>query len=183
LAVQVLQFIKAALSLQSRHWPAKTEKSFIVNAPVWFSYIFGLIRPLLNERQKNKVGPQRPFRAGSRVSVLLMFVGDGGRQVNILDEYSTFQGLREHIEDNFIPQGASVTNRGFEPALAPSPDHGSCDVLSEYGGSSTAEIGQFEVEVKLWDYVEKLVAEQGQSFLELGPEDDSDEEEEASWWF
>lgn len=52
---QVLQFIKNALTLQSRHWPARTEKSLIVNAPTWFSYVFALIRPLLNQRQREKV--------------------------------------------------------------------------------------------------------------------------------
>lgn len=51
----MLQFIKNFLSLQSRHWPARTEKSLIINAPTWFSYVFALIRPLLNQRQRDKV--------------------------------------------------------------------------------------------------------------------------------
>lgn len=76
---QVLGFIKNALSLQSRHWPARTEKSFIINAPVWFSYVFALIRPLLNERQRQKVA--------------------------ILDEYSTLEGLKEYIDEENIPKG------------------------------------------------------------------------------
>jgi len=85
----ILSYIKDALTLQSKHWPAKTERSFIINTPSWFTNIYNLIYPWLNERQQKKL--------------------------TIVDKAHTLETLLKHIPAKELPKeygGESIDSIG-----------------------------------------------------------------------
>jgi hypothetical protein len=51
----VLASIKRVSGLTQRHYPNRAYMIFIINTPFWFSSIWKVISPLLNEHTRNKV--------------------------------------------------------------------------------------------------------------------------------
>lgn len=52
---EVLGFAKAAVGLTSTHYPARSFRTLIVNTPSWFSIVFRILRPILNEDTRRKI--------------------------------------------------------------------------------------------------------------------------------
>jgi hypothetical protein len=52
---EVINFAKAAVGLTSTHYPARSFRTLIVNTPSWFSVVFRIIRPMLNEDTRRKI--------------------------------------------------------------------------------------------------------------------------------
>jgi hypothetical protein len=52
---EVINFAKAAVGLTSTHYPARSFRTLIINTPSWFSIVFRIIRPMLNEDTRRKI--------------------------------------------------------------------------------------------------------------------------------
>jgi len=51
----VLGVAKSSLKIMSRHYPSRSYKTLIVNAPNWFTKLFHLFKPLLRDSTKRKI--------------------------------------------------------------------------------------------------------------------------------
>ena len=51
----VMKFVKKSTQLMQDHYPERAEVVIIVNAPGWFSFLYAVIKPLINERTQRKV--------------------------------------------------------------------------------------------------------------------------------
>ncbi|CAN0225643.1 unnamed protein product [Ectocarpus sp. 12 AP-2014] len=56
LAGEALGFVKQATAIVQDHYVERSNRMFIVNAPSYFSLIWRVIRPMLNERTQAKIG-------------------------------------------------------------------------------------------------------------------------------
>eukprot|EP00903_Cladosiphon_okamuranus_P008970 g8582.t1 len=56
LAGEALGFVKKATAIVQDHYVERSNRMFIVNAPSYFSMIWRVIRPMLNERTQAKIG-------------------------------------------------------------------------------------------------------------------------------
>jgi len=54
-ARDMLYFIRQYVSMMSHHYPQRSYKTLIINAPTWFSMIFSVIQPLLRDSTKQKI--------------------------------------------------------------------------------------------------------------------------------
>ncbi|CAM9259717.1 unnamed protein product [Chrysoparadoxa australica] len=52
---EAVAFLKATVSQMSAHYPQRSFKIFILNAPGFFNYVFVTVKPLLNEATKAKI--------------------------------------------------------------------------------------------------------------------------------
>jgi len=50
-----LSFVKKSTALMQDHYPERAQIVVIVNAPSWFSFLYALLQPLINERTQKKV--------------------------------------------------------------------------------------------------------------------------------
>lgn len=64
---EIVGMVKACVSMTSTHYPQRSHKMIIANVPSWFSMIFSIVKPLLNEVQRAKINV---FRA-SEVRLIL----------------------------------------------------------------------------------------------------------------
>ena len=51
----VLAFIKASSKIMQDHYPEKSQCILVINAPIWFTAIWTVVRALINERTQEKV--------------------------------------------------------------------------------------------------------------------------------
>ena len=75
----VMTFVKRSSALMQDHYPERAEVVIIANAPSWFSFLYALLTPLINERTQKKV---RIFKEGS----------------------ATLKGLLEYMDISVIPK-------------------------------------------------------------------------------
>jgi len=54
-AGETLQFVKSAVGMNSTHYPQRSHKVFIINAPRWFSIVWNVVKNLLHEVTRQKV--------------------------------------------------------------------------------------------------------------------------------
>ena len=52
----VLQFVKQSTKLMQDHYPERCERVVIVNAPAWFSFLYAIVTPLINQRTQVSEG-------------------------------------------------------------------------------------------------------------------------------
>ncbi|CAM9100515.1 unnamed protein product [Chrysoparadoxa australica] len=52
---EVVKFLKAAVGMTTRHYPSRSARTFVINVPSWFSMVFKLVKPLLDERIQAKL--------------------------------------------------------------------------------------------------------------------------------
>ena len=45
----VMDYIKASIALSGAHYPERAAKIFIINVPGWFSWLWAMVKPFLNE--------------------------------------------------------------------------------------------------------------------------------------
>lgn len=84
---EVINFAKAAVGLTSTHYPARSFRTLIVNTPSWFSIVFRILRPMLNE--------------------------DTRRKIVFLEESAVRDGaMLDFIAPEFLPKGACACARG-----------------------------------------------------------------------
>lgn len=77
LAGEKLEQMKRSVSAANAHYPERSFVIFIVNAPMWFSFIWKLVKPLVHENTQKKI--------------------------KILSKRETLEGLQEHIDISEIP--------------------------------------------------------------------------------
>ena len=61
---KLVSFVKQFVSMMSTHYPQRSYKTLILNAPAWFGMLYKFIAPMLRESTKEKVqilsnGPQQ----------------------------------------------------------------------------------------------------------------------------
>jgi hypothetical protein len=76
-AGDTLDFIRKTISVANQHYPERAYLVFVVNAPRWFAWAWGVLKPLVHENTQKKV--------------------------HILDKKHILKGLLEHIEMDQIP--------------------------------------------------------------------------------
>mmetsp|Transcript_30776 Transcript_30776/g.46677 ORF Transcript_30776/g.46677 Transcript_30776/m.46677 type:complete len:319 (+) Transcript_30776:66-1022(+) len=54
-AREMLFFVTAYVKMMSHHYPQRSFKTLIINAPTWFSMIYKIVKPLLRESTKKKI--------------------------------------------------------------------------------------------------------------------------------
>jgi hypothetical protein len=52
---ELISFVKDIVSISSHHYPTRSFKTFVVNAPRWFGALFNLLKPLLRESTREKI--------------------------------------------------------------------------------------------------------------------------------
>ncbi|GMI41868.1 hypothetical protein TrCOL_g331 [Triparma columacea] len=52
---KVLEFIKETTAIMQAHYPERSQCILVVNAPIWFSAIWSIVRVFVNERTQSKV--------------------------------------------------------------------------------------------------------------------------------
>ena len=50
-----LKYLKAAMAIGQAHYPDRTFKIFICNAPGWFSMLWKMVKPMINEATQKKI--------------------------------------------------------------------------------------------------------------------------------
>ena len=46
---EVMDYIKASIGISGEHFPERAAKIFLINVPGWFSWLWAMIKPFLNE--------------------------------------------------------------------------------------------------------------------------------------
>lgn len=52
---ELISFVKDIVSISSHHYPTRSFKTFVINAPRWFGALFNLLKPLLRESTREKI--------------------------------------------------------------------------------------------------------------------------------
>lgn len=52
---ELMSFVKDIVSTSSHHYPTRSYKTFVINAPRWFGALFNLLKPLLRESTREKI--------------------------------------------------------------------------------------------------------------------------------
>lgn len=73
-----LEHLKRSVSAANQHYPERSFVIFVVNAPMWFSFIWKLVKPLVHENTQKKV--------------------------KILSKREVLAGMQEHIDISQIPE-------------------------------------------------------------------------------
>ncbi|KAG5190830.1 CRAL-TRIO domain-containing protein [Tribonema minus] len=109
---EVLQFIKVAVAMLATHYPARSNCIFIINVPTWFSMVFRLIRPLLNEGTRQKI---RPYDASQYQNALREWVDSdelpreyGGTSPHPLFQHPWEQELVQHVRTTLSKANAEL---------------------------------------------------------------------------
>lgn len=92
-----LEHLKKSVSAANQHYPERSYVIFVVNAPMWFSFIWKLIKPLVHENTQKKV--------------------------KILSKHEVLKGLQEHIDISQIPEyyGGQLDFGGHDSCRFKSP--------------------------------------------------------------
>ena len=92
-----LEHLKKSVSAANQHYPERSFVIFVVNAPMWFSFIWKLIKPLVHENTQKKV--------------------------KILSKHELLKGLQEHIDISQIPEyyGGQLDFGGHDSCRFKSP--------------------------------------------------------------
>eukprot|EP01035_Chromulina_nebulosa_P019986 gene19986-25956_t len=72
-----LEYLKKTAAIANHHYPERSYVIYVVNAPVWFSFLWRIIKPLVHENTQKKI--------------------------RILSRAGTLVGLQEHIDISNIP--------------------------------------------------------------------------------
>lgn len=64
---EMLAFVKEFVSMMSSHYPQRSYKTLIINAPHWFGTLFKMISPLLRESTRLKIKISSPGKKQQRV--------------------------------------------------------------------------------------------------------------------
>ncbi|GMI50257.1 hypothetical protein ScalyP_jg12127 [Parmales sp. scaly parma] len=100
-----IEFLKKLVRILSEHYPQRSARTYILNAPKWFNSIFKLIKPLLREKTKKKIeifgaGKKEEEKVWARLKDVLgeqianNVITGGGQDEKDLREFC-LRGLRE----------------------------------------------------------------------------------------
>jgi hypothetical protein len=92
-----IEHLKKSVGAANAHYPERSYVIFVVNAPVWFSFIWKIVKPLVHENTQKKV--------------------------KILSKRETLQGLQEHLDISQIPEyyGGELDFGGHDSCRFKSP--------------------------------------------------------------
>jgi len=98
-AGEPFEFIRKASHIMQEHYPERCKVIMIVNTPGWFSFVWKMIRPLVNETTQKKI---RIVRSGKE----------------------TFECLSEFVDPKFIPEeyGGQLSYGGPDTCRWHSPE-------------------------------------------------------------
>uniref|UniRef100_A0A7S2WJ12 CRAL-TRIO domain-containing protein n=1 Tax=Mucochytrium quahogii TaxID=96639 RepID=A0A7S2WJ12_9STRA len=97
---EATDFVKRTIALSSEHYPERARKIFIINAPRFFSGIWSVIKPWLDEETKKKIGL---FRTGyteallEEIDVSVLPVKYGGKNETPLGSSDEDRLLESHV--------------------------------------------------------------------------------------
>lgn len=103
LAGENLTFLKKTIGIANAHYPERSYVIFIVNAPMFFSMLWRIVRPMVDENTQKKI--------------------------RILSKSETLKGLQEHIDLDQIPDYYGG-NLCFKPGTVDSCRHFSPETLA-----------------------------------------------------
>lgn len=52
---EIMSFVKHVVSTMSHHYPSRSHKTLLINAPRWFGALYGVVKPLLRESTRQKI--------------------------------------------------------------------------------------------------------------------------------
>jgi CRAL/TRIO domain len=98
LAGENFTYVSTTIGYANAHYPERSYVIFIVNAPVWFSMLWKIIKPMVHENTQKKV--------------------------RILSRSETLKGLQEHIDISQIPElyGGQCDYGGHDSCRFNTPD-------------------------------------------------------------
>mmetsp|Transcript_33147 Transcript_33147/g.76454 ORF Transcript_33147/g.76454 Transcript_33147/m.76454 type:complete len:121 (-) Transcript_33147:150-512(-) len=82
----MLTFVKKFVKIMSAHYPQRSHKTFIINAPRWFGSAFKAIKPLLRESTKKKI--EIHSKGAKQAAAIRKVIGDAPIPSDILGESS-----------------------------------------------------------------------------------------------
>eukprot|EP00752_Nemacystus_decipiens_P005109 g4634.t1 len=97
-----LAFLKTSVGMMSRHYPQRSFKIMILNAPSFFNSVFALVKPMLNEATKKKIDLLPVANVGQEMMKVIpaehLPAHYGGMGQAALGESPAERALREHVE-------------------------------------------------------------------------------------
>lgn len=150
---EVITFAKAAVGLTSTHYPARSFRTLIINTPSWFSVVFRIIRPMLNEDTRRKI-----------VFLEESAVRDGAMLAFIAPEFLPKGELSQSGGEGEATGWAvfCIFNGGSHNFALPLD----FDTCTEYGGACDVPFGESPFEKQLLSIVETAMAEHDVAFVD-----------------
>ena len=98
LAGDNLEYVRKTIAYANAHYPERSHVIYLVNAPVWFSMLWRVVRPLVHPNTQKKV--------------------------RILTKSDTLKGMQEHIDISNIPEyyGGQLDFGGHDSCRYHSPE-------------------------------------------------------------
>uniref|UniRef100_A0A7R9WNG5 CRAL-TRIO domain-containing protein n=1 Tax=Craspedostauros australis TaxID=1486917 RepID=A0A7R9WNG5_9STRA len=75
---ELVGFIKQFVNMMSKHYPQRSHKTLMLNAPRWFGTLFSLFKPLLRESTKAKIQIFSASQTAQQRDVLVEILGEEG---------------------------------------------------------------------------------------------------------
>jgi CRAL/TRIO domain len=105
---ELLSFVKQFVRMTSTHYPQRSYKTLVVNAPSWFQQIYRIISPLLRESTKEKILILR--RSHHQVEVLREVLGGDMLQYLPPDLLTTDHDLYQQSSNNGHDNASGATH-------------------------------------------------------------------------
>ena len=98
LAGDNLEYVRRTIGYANAHYPERSYVIYLVNAPIWFSILWRVVRPLVHPNTQKKV--------------------------RILTKSDTLNGMQEHIDISNIPEyyGGQLDFGGYDSCRYGSPE-------------------------------------------------------------
>jgi len=99
-----IEFLKQFVSMMSDHYPQRSHKTLIINAPKWFSHVYKVVKPMLREKTREKIDI---FSVGSKEVY--------GRLVEVCGEEGVCEDWRRDCGVDVIEGSRKVENGPDSP--------------------------------------------------------------------
>ncbi|CAN0099974.1 unnamed protein product [Pylaiella littoralis] len=97
-----LAFLKTSVGMMSKHYPQRSFKIMILNAPSFFNSVFALVKPMLNEATKKKIDLLPVANAGAEMLKVIpaehLPVRYGGTGEEALGESPAERSMLAHVQ-------------------------------------------------------------------------------------